>query len=294
MLGDAFGLESNPFDGSLEPSAFHVAGPQQEAIARIEWLLESRHRFGLVTGESGLGKSHLAAVAARRLGALTAEAVLLPVRGLRDEDWLPLLLDRLPLEPESREEPLRPWQKLDDRLRENVLMERPTAIILDDFDHAPADCLEGIARLVTSPEPRHAGLLVVATVRPAGVNRLPGDLVGRAAVRVELTPWEEPDVAGFLTAALRRAGVDRALFQETAVGTLTRLAGGVPRLVVQLAGLALVATAGEGLDTVDSATIEKAWRELAAETGGDAGLLRPAGRQRATAGVRPVRRLWGA
>jgi type II secretory pathway predicted ATPase ExeA len=293
MLGEAFGLQSNPFDGTLEPSAFHAAAPQQEAIARIEWLLESRHRFGIVTGEAGLGKSHLAAIALRRLGALAAEAVLLPVRGLGDDDWLPMLLDRLPLEPESREEPLRPWQKLDDRLRENVLMERPTAIILDDFDHAPADCLEGIARLVTSPEARHAGLLVVATVRPAGLGRLPKDLVGRAGVRVELGPWDERDVAGFLTAAMRRAGADRELFQESALGTLTRLAGGVPRLVVQLAGLALVATAGEGLETVDSATVEKAWRELAAETGGDAGLLRPAGRHQPTAGVRPVRRLWG-
>lgn len=293
MLGEAFGLESNPFDGALEPSAFHAAGPQQEAIARIEWLLESRHRFGLVTGEAGLGKSHLAAVALRRLGALAAEAVLLPVRGLGDDDWLPMLLDRLPLEPESREEPLRPWQKLDDRLRENVLMERPTAIILDDFDNAPADCLEGIARLVTSPEARHAGLLVVATVRPAGVSRLPKDLVGRAGVRVELTPWEEPDVAGFLTTTLRRAGVERDLFQEPAVGTLARLAGGVPRLVVQLAGLALVAGAGERLDMVDSATVEKAWRELVAETGADDARPRSVGRQRPTAGVRPVRRLWG-
>lgn len=294
MLGDAFGLESHPFDGSLEPSGFHVGGPQREAIARIEWLLESRQRFGLVTGESGLGKSHLAATAARRLGALSAETVLLPLRGLGDDDWLPMLLDRLPLEPESRDESIRPWQKLDDRLRENVLMERPTAIILDDFDLAPADCLEGIARLVTSPESRHAGLLVLATSRPEGVARMPRDLIARAGVRVELLPWEEPDVAGFLSASVTRAGGERQLFQETAVGTLTRLAGGVPRVVVQLAGLALVATAGEGLDTVDSATVEKAWRELAAEAGGATCSTRSTnGRVQSSAGVRPVRRLWG-
>ncbi|MFM8578906.1 MAG: ExeA family protein [Planctomycetaceae bacterium] len=294
MLSDAFGLESNPFDGSLDPLSFYMGGPQREAIARIEWLLESRHRFGILTGDTGVGKSHLASMAVRRLGALSAETVLLPVRGLGEGDWLPMLLDRLPLEPESREEPLRPWQKLDDRLQENTLMERPTAIILDDVDLAPADCLEGMARLVTSPEARHAGLLVVATTRHAGLARMPKDRPSRAGVRVELTAWEEADVAGFIQSAVRRAGIERELFQEPAIGTLARLAGGVPRLVVKLAGLSLVAAAGEGLNVVDSARVEKAWRELAAESesvGGGEGLV--TGRVQAPARVRPVRRLWG-
>ena len=40
-------------------------------------------------------------------------------------------------------------------------------------------------------------------------------------VRVELTPWEEPDVAGFLTTTLRRAGVEPLAVVSTAGTTAT-------------------------------------------------------------------------
>ena len=52
-------------------------------------------------------------------------------------------------------------------------------------------------------------------------------------------------------------------FSAEAVATLTRFAGGVPRTVVTLARLALVAAAGDGAERVDAATVERVWRELA-------------------------------
>jgi hypothetical protein len=94
-------------------------------------------------------------------------------------------------------------------------------------------------------------------------------------------------------------GGDPAIFPESAAATLARFTGGVPRTVGQLAQLALAAAAGDGLDKVDSATVERAWRELAAagvvhqprhdaqRSEADEDLSSPAPR------VRVVRRLWG-
>ncbi|NCY02904.1 MAG: hypothetical protein EBX36_08345, partial [Planctomycetia bacterium] len=195
-----------PFDGGLEPATFHAGGPQEEALARLEWLLEERQRFGLVTAPAGCGKSHLAAMAVRRLGGLGAETALLSLRGLAAGDWIELLLERLPLDPASRAEPLRPWQKLENRLRENMLMDRATAVILDDLDLAPADALDGIARLVSAAEPRFARTVVVATASPEGLDRLPAAVRQRAIVRIELAPWGEDDVAAFLGRAIARVG----------------------------------------------------------------------------------------
>jgi type II secretory pathway predicted ATPase ExeA len=295
MLRDRPQFPAPPFDGAPEPASFHAGLPQEEALARIEWLCGHRERCGIVLGAAGVGKSHLAALAARRLAGLGAEVAVLSVGGLPEGEWLELLLDRLPLDQRSRAEPGRAWQKLENRLRENTLLERTTALVFDDADRAPADAVEGIARLAAAVEPRFSRTLIVVTARPEGLARLPDELRDRAAVRIELAPWEEHDVAAFIASALQRAGGDPGLFSVEAVETMARFTGGMPRQVVRLARLALAAAAGDGLGTVDAATVERAWRELmpverpvaaAAEVRGTGDPDRPAT-------VRVVRRLGG-
>lgn len=293
MVRDRWQFSAPPFDGSLEPAAFHAGVPQEEALARLEWLLAEGQRCGLVVGGVGMGKSHLATVAARRLGGLGAEVAVLSLRGLPEGDWLELLLERLPLDPLSRAEPLRPWQKLENRLRENTLMERPTALIFDDIDQAPADAAAGIARLVAAPEPRFARTVVIATTAPQGMPRVPDEIRRRAAVRIELGPWTDEEVAAFVAAGLYRAGGDPEGFSPQAVTTLARFSGGVPRDVCRLARLAVVAAAGDGLVQIDAATIERVWRELAPAEQPAGGLDLAEPRTTATqTNVRVVRKLW--
>lgn len=263
MVRDRLTFTDPPFIGSLETECFYCGAAHEEALARLEWVVEERQRSCLVVGDAGMGKSHLAAVAARRLGGLGAEVAVLSLRGLPSGEWLDLLLERLPLDPLSRAEPLRAWQKLEDRLRENALMERPTALIFDDVDLGPADAAEGIERLVAAVEPRFARTLVIATASPAGLAAVPAAVRQRAAVRIELPPWSEAEVAAFIAHELHRVGGTDDSFSPEAVATLARFAGGVPRTVVTLARLALVAAAGDSADRVDAATVERVWRELA-------------------------------
>jgi MSHA biogenesis protein MshM len=290
MVRDRLTFTDPPFTGSLEPESFYCGAAQEEALARLEWVVEERQRSCLMVGDAGTGKSHLAAVAARRLGGLGAEVAVLSLRGLPAGDWLDLLLERLPLDPLSRAEPLRAWQKLENRLRENRLMERPTALIFDDVDLGPADAVEGIERLVAAVEPRFARTLVVATASATGLAAVPAAVRHRAAVRIELTPWSEADVAAFLGHELRRVGGGDDSFSPEAVATLARFAGGVPRTVVTLARLALVAAAGDGADRVDAATVERVWRELAPTSHEESAAASAAP---AAPRFQVVRRLWG-
>ena len=263
MVRDYWRLNAAPFDGMLEPATFYCGASQEEALARLEWLVDERQRFALVVGAEGCGKSHLAAMAVRRLGGRGAEAALLSLGGLSAGGWIEMLFERLPLDAASRFEPLRPWQKLENRVRENTLMERTTALVFDDIDRAPADAVEGIGRLLGAAEPRFARVAIVATATPAGAAALPAGFSERAAVRVELDPWDARDVAGFLARSLVRAGGRDDTFTPEATATLARFTGGMPRTVARPAHLTLVAAAGDQLDRVDAATIERAWRELA-------------------------------
>jgi type II secretory pathway predicted ATPase ExeA len=294
MVRDRLDLAASAFDGGLDPAAFHCSPSREEALARLEWLLAERQRCGLIVAEPGLGKSHLAIAAARRLGGLGAETAVLSLRGLPAGDWLDLLLARLPLDPASRAEAVRPWLALENRLRENTLMERPTVLIFDDLDLAPPDAVEGIARLVAAGEPRFASTCVVATTTPAGLAAVPDAVRHRSAVRIDLPPWTAEDVTAAVACALDRVGAAADSFSPPAIETLARFAAGVPRTAIRLARLAAVAAAGEGLDRVEAATVERAWRELVPDD--DAAAARPATRESQPAtdsAVRPVRQLFG-
>ena len=251
-----------PFAGSYEPAAFHLGPAQEEALARLEWLVTQRQRCGLVLGGPGLGKSHLLAAAARRCAGLGAEVAVLSLGGLPPGEWLDLLLERLPLDAASRAEPLRPLEKLENRLRENTLMDRPTVLVCDDVDQGPEDARAGLLRLASAPEPRFARTTVVVTATPAGLGQVPEGFRARAAVRIELGPWTEDDVAAFVAAVRESSSGAVPAFTPEAAATLARFAAGVPRTICQLARLAVVAVADGAGDAVTAETIERVWREL--------------------------------
>jgi hypothetical protein len=88
MVRDRDASAPAPFSGVLEPATFHAAAAHDEALARLEWLVGERQRCGLVLAEAGMGKSHLAVAAARRLGGLGAEVAVLSLAGLPDGEWI--------------------------------------------------------------------------------------------------------------------------------------------------------------------------------------------------------------
>jgi type II secretory pathway predicted ATPase ExeA len=297
MVRDRLHRAATAFDGAIDPACFHAGPAQEEALARLEWLLVERQRCGLVVAESGMGKSHLAAMAARRLGGLGAEVAVLSLHGLPEGEWLELLLERLSLDHASRSEAIGPWQKLENRLRENMLMERPTVLVFDDIDRGPQDALAGVARLAAAGEPRFASTVIVATATPAGIARVPDAVRNRVGVRIDLPAWSADDVAAHVAGSLARAAAEDA-FSSAAVATLARFSAGVPRMVCRLARLAAAAAAGEDLEQVDAATVERAWRELLPtdratddESASACHEDEPARTGRPQ--VRVVRRLWG-
>jgi type II secretory pathway predicted ATPase ExeA len=295
MVRDRDASAPAPFSGPVHPATFYATAAHDEALARLEWLVGQRQRCGLVVAEAGMGKSHLAVAAARRLGGLGAEVAVLSLAGLPDGEWLELLLDRLPLDPASRAEPVRPWLKLENRLRENALLGRVTVLVCDDIDRGPADARAGLARLAAAAEPRFGTTVIMATATPAGLARVPDAIRQRTAVRIELPPWSDADVADYLAAGLARAGRPAELFSEAAAATIRRFAAGVPAVIRRLAHLALATAEAEGLESVEAATIEEIWRELAPPESppADPGAGDPLAQARDQSRFKAVRRLWG-
>ncbi len=67
-----WGLERWPFRSTPGWHQFYPTAGHNEALARIEYLVDGRRRLGVLLGESGVGKSLVLRVAAAQLAQARA------------------------------------------------------------------------------------------------------------------------------------------------------------------------------------------------------------------------------
>ena len=89
-----WGLSESPFRGHLDPRYFHQGPTQDEALARLDFLVEQGRTLGLL-GESGSGKSLLVEVFRRQLGVVNRQVASVSLIGVDRHEFLWLLAGQL-------------------------------------------------------------------------------------------------------------------------------------------------------------------------------------------------------
>ena len=257
-----WGLVESPFRSRLAARYFYRSPTHEEALARLQFLVEEGHRIGLLMGEAGSGKSLVLGVFAALRGSAGRPVVKISLQGMDRLEFLCSVGTELGLCPRAPLAMSSLWRGVADRLVANRYQGLETVLLLDDADRAGRDVLAQVARLAQhdlSPESR---LTVVLAGRRERMGRLGHALLELTELRIDLEPWEPSDTENYLKASLAQAGRSAAVFDDAAAARLHELARGVPRHVARLADLALVASAGRKLDSIDVDTVESVCHEL--------------------------------
>lgn len=257
-----WGLRESPFPSGLTPRLFYQSPSHEEALARLEFLVEQRQRLGLLLGQSGTGKTLVLDRLATNLRHRGAQVANLSLLGVDLHEFLWLLAAELGLNPDRKATPFGLWRDLIDRIAENRYQQLDTVVLLDDSDCAQPEVLDHLVRLIQSDRGVPTSLVLVLTAPPRSIGQIGPRLIELAELRIDLEPWDESDTGGYLISALAQAGRKTMLFTDAAILRLHELSGGIPRRVNQLAGLALVAGAGMQLSRIDAETIDSVYREL--------------------------------
>lgn len=257
MFEAYWGLSRGPFSDASARQSLLTSPTHGEALARLDFLLDSKSRLGLLLGPSGSGKSLVLAELARRAertGAVVAfaSATAADADGLLSELALGLCAN-----PEFSSGGT--WQAVTDRLAELKLEELTAVALIDDLDRASSEAQIALERVLSINE---APLTIVATARSESARRISPRILDQAALRIDLAPWSEEETRSYLQASLAHAGRKQPAFDDAAVRRMFQLSGGAPRKVNQLAQLALLAGAGQNLLQVDAATIDAVEEEL--------------------------------
>ena len=267
-------LRRSPLHGHLDLASFHPSPAHEEALARLHYLVEQHLRVGVLLGEPGSGKSLLLAKLASDLQSARRRVVHLSLLGKEPAETLFEIATQLQLTPLAAAAMPNLWRAIADRLREHKYQQHETVMLLDDVHEASAETLTMVCRLTELDVTEEARLTLVVAAQPGALGQLPHRLLERAALRVDVEPWEQSDTLEFLIHAVEQLraldgdelATDELLpaevFTDTAVARLHELSGGLPRRVSQLANWALLAGAGMGLAQVDEETVASAAEEL--------------------------------
>lgn len=243
---------------------FYCGAPQDEALARLHFLVDERRACGLVIGGSGTGKSSVLGRFAQEVRRAGGDVVLVDMVGRDSRETLWAVANGLNARVGDRDTPFAMWRAIGDRLLENKLLNVRTAILCDHVDQAGADAIAILVRLLHGAEHGGPGATLLAATSADAAGQLPRALTERIDLRVELEAWTEEDIAGYLEARYKATGPHSPRVDRQAVHRLWELSQGLPRAAARLIDLALVASFGQRLSLVNPQTIEAVHRELSA------------------------------
>jgi general secretion pathway protein A len=249
-----------------DPRYFHQGPTQDEALARLDFLVEQGRTLGLLLGKAGGGKSLLLEVFRRQLGVVNRQVAAVSLVGVRRQEFLWLLAGQLGVAalPSSGEFAI--VRGLEDHVLANRFQQIATILLVDDADEASREVLDEIARLAHLNQAHSARLTMVLAAQPDRLAALGTRILELAELRVDLEGWEQDDVAAFVKKSLSAAGRSTPIFTESALRRLSALTGGVPRRVKQVADLALLAGAGANIAQIEADLIDSVFHELGVVT----------------------------
>ncbi len=259
-----YGLDRNPFRKAPDPEHLHLSAGVEEALARLEYAASERE-IAVLTGGIGVGKTTLTRRLVDRLGDEVQIVWIMNPR-LTPNQFLRQMAMRLEIEPLPRDR-----VTLLDAIHEAVVdawaAGRPVVLLVDEAQMLPFPETFEELRLLTNVQGDGENLMAVLLVgQPELEERLAhprmAPLSQRIGVRFHLGPLGDDEVAAYLKTRAASAGRPTPLFDDEATALLATASHGIPRVLNNLCGQALLAGFIAGRDPIDRVTIESVIDDL--------------------------------
>jgi len=231
-----FGLAQVPFNITPDPSFLYLSPSHREGLAQLEYGINARRGFIVLTGEVGTGKTTLIQTLLSQLAEGTQTALIFSAIAS------PLDLLRYVCEEFKLVEPLRELRDTHDYicLLNEFLLQRyregeNAALIIDEAQNLASDVLESI-RLLSNFETTKDKLLQILLVGQPELNERLNtpqlrQLKQRVTLRHHLRPLSLSECQEYIVNRLRHAGGGPGVFTPRAIERIHHYSGGIPRLI---------------------------------------------------------------
>ncbi len=273
MYEQHFGFTETPFSLSPDPKFLYRSEAHANAFELLQYALERREGFAVVTGDIGTGKTTLCRALVDRLDPRTCVSLILNPF-LSEEDLLMCILRDFGVL--SRE--FRPWSRVPTRqdlidvlhqfLLSLVPLQARAVVIVDEAQNLPLRVLEQM-RLLSNLETNKQKLLQIVLLGQRNLTPLLQSpelrqLEQRISIRCELQPLGNvSEVNSYIAHRLAvAAGRRTPVFGRDALALVHRYSEGVPRVINLLCDRALTAAYASARDAVEADLVHAAAQDL--------------------------------
>jgi general secretion pathway protein A len=271
MYEQYYGFVEKPFSLTPDPKYLYRSESHGNAFELLQYALERREGFVVITGDIGTGKTTLCRAVLEQTDRRTFTALLLNPF-LSEDDLLKAILQDLGVisRAEDRSSVRTPSKQdliatLHDFLLSLIPLEGRAVVIIDEAQNLPLPILEQI-RILSNLETDKEKLLQIILV--GQLNLIPllrspelRQLDQRISVRYQLKPLTEEEVTAYISHRLAVAnGARNVTFVPRAIQRIHHYSGGVPRVINLLCERALL-----GAYSAQTARVTPDFVEVAAE-----------------------------
>ncbi|MBN2712881.1 MAG: AAA family ATPase [Planctomycetes bacterium] len=250
-----WGLEDYPFENVSSSSSFYAGKQHAEALERMCYMVRDGNMgIGLLTGESGCGKSTVVNVLEERMNGNACLVVKLEnpygdfdfilreiLNGMNRRPGTGSRLPKRAVMSGSRYELLTRFRHLVDE--KVVRMRRQMVIVIDEAQKLSPETLVELKNLMNFNVGHRFCVSIILAGQPelgALVRSLP-QIEQRVGVRYHLKAMNEEEVGDYVDARMHAAGYrgEYSVFTDEAKRLMYTEAGGIPREVNRLCRLSL-------------------------------------------------------
>ncbi|RII31572.1 MAG: ATPase [Geobacter sp.] len=264
MYKEYFGFRTKPFSKTPDPRFLFMSSGHEEAIARLEFVIEERE-IAVLTGEIGCGKTTISRTLMDRLGDAYRFCFVVNPR-LNALEFLRSIARLLEVENPAvfKDELL---EQINSAVYENYKNGICPVIVIDEAQViSDAEVFDEI-RLLTNfqlDDRNLVGVIIMGQPELRDMLALPRyePLRQRIALHYHLQPLSLEETMEYLDFRLEAAGGSSGLFTPDAVQKIFELTGGVPRKINSMATNALLVAYGYDAALIDSSIIDEIKDEL--------------------------------
>lgn len=264
MYKTYFGFSEKPFSKTPDPRFLFLSRGHEEALARLEFVLEERE-IAVLTGDIGCGKTTISRALMDRLGDEYRFCFIVNPR-LSAGEFLRTTARLLDIEkPADSKDGL--LEQINTVVYESYQKGVCPVIVIDEAQMiADAEVFDEI-RLLTNFQLDDRNLLGVVIMGQPELRDILASprfepLRQRISLHYHLLPLSAEETMEYLDFRLEVAGGSAGLFTPDAVQKIFELTGGVPRRINSMATNALLVAYGSDAALIDSVIIDEIKDEL--------------------------------
>lgn len=265
MYESFFGFDQKPFNLTPDPRFLYLSQKHREAFAHLQYAIDNRSGFVMVSGEVGTGKTTICRTLINQLDANTELAfVFNPM--MSPKELLRSINQDFGIA--SRGDTIK---ELIDELNEYLLARnaegKNCVLVIDEAQDLKPEVLEQV-RLLSNLETETQKLLQIVLIGQPELAqhlKLPElrQLDQRITARYHLTPLTKRETLQYIAFRLRVAsGRGKVRFTRGAIALVHRCSGGTPRVINSICDRALLVAFTQETRDITARIVRRAAREI--------------------------------